>query len=531
MSSNKSNVEHNYRGRGQSAMGHYHHPEHGVQANEPARDYRNVSKGTPANSFMSVGMTAADYSRNSARYAARGMSTGKKVLLAIITVIVVLFLAAAAYAWSFLSGISGNIKLGNNYEIEKTLTKPVAGEPYWVLILGSDSREEDTDRARSDVMMLVRVDEKAKQVTLVSMPRDTKVEIEGYGTQKINAAYALGGAPLAIQTVEDFSGIKISHYAEIYFEGFSDLVDELGGVTVNVPEYANYDDIELQPGVQTLNGEEALVFARNRKTYARGDFTRTDCQRILVQALVTKVLSEPATEIPGTIEEASKCFATDMAVTDIIGLALNMQGLTSDDFYSAMAPSTTGMIGGASYTFTYINQWKAMMSKASDGKDPSIDETEAAICGTASTADYELDMNVPLPDDVQSALEKYWNGETVDVKTLGLNATSGLQPTTKPADTTSTSNEKYVGESGDKEYFYSENTQSQNRNSTSQSEGGYSGEEDDSGAGNSSSEDSNSSSAGGNEDSGGGQNSGTGGGENGGGESDSSGESADETAE
>lgn len=355
--------------------------------------------------------SASAYSRESANYEHRrgwaGLSTGKRVAV-VVAVILALALGIGGAALAMFWNNTREAAMVDN-SIQDALTPVDVVDPYWVLVLGSDSRAESSDRARSDALMMARVDPNTPSITLVSIPRDTKVHIEGYGTQKINAAFALGGAELAISTVEDYAGIKISHYAEIYFSGLTDLVDQLGGVTVDVPEYCSYKGVTLYPGEQELDGTQALTFARCRKTYAMGDFTRTQCQRILLQALVEKVLSQPVSALPGVIESATKCFSTDIPLEDLVALAMQLQGSGGAAFYSAMCPSTTGMVDGVSYTFTYINQWKLLMERADAGENPKLTKKEQEICGYTSTQYEELDMSEPLPEEVQSELQEYWD--------------------------------------------------------------------------------------------------------------------------
>ncbi len=357
--------------------------------------------------------SAAAYSRKNATYEHRrgwsSLATWQKRLFVIVLVLVALIAAAAGAAIALWQNTNEEVQIQDN-ELTESLTavEDENIDPYWVLILGSDSRSQKTDRARSDVLMMARIDPNTPRVTLVSIPRDTKVNIKGYGVNKINAAYALGGASLAVKTVESYAGIKISHYVEIYFSGLEDLVDKLGGVTVNVPEYVKYSDVELKPGKQSLTGHQALIFARCRKTYTQGDFTRTQCQRILVSALVKKVLAQDATNLPSVVTSAAKCFKTDMALEDLIALAQRMQGLTSKNIYSGMAPSTTGMVDGVSYTFTYINQWKVIMQKAKQGKKPTLTDEEKTICGSVATNTEDMDMSESLSKDIKSQLEKYW---------------------------------------------------------------------------------------------------------------------------
>lgn len=355
---------------------------------------------------------AAAYSRDNASYEHRrgwrALSTVKKVAIVVIILLALACGVAGGAVLAFWQNAQEDAQIQDEGLTEVLEPVEETIDPYWMLILGSDSRAEASDRARSDVIMLCRIDPETPRVTMVSIPRDTKVEIDGYGTQKINAAYALGGRKLAVKTVSKYAGVKISHYAEIYFSGLEDLVDQLGGVTVNVPEYVNYSDVTLQPGKQELNGHEALIFARCRKTYTQGDFTRTKCQRILVKAMVEKVLAQPATKIPGILEKATKCFSTDLALEDLVTLATKMQSIGSDGFYSGMCPSTTGMVDGVSYTFSYVNQWKLLMQKADAGEKPKLTKKEIEICGYTATNTADLDMKSGLPSDVQTALEEYW---------------------------------------------------------------------------------------------------------------------------
>lgn len=351
------------------------------------------------------------YQRGDGRYTHRKSRSSRKKRLAIgiVACLVAVFGVFGGLAFAWWQTTAGNIGLVDP-SIQEELKEPVVSEPYWTLILGSDSRENAQEGSRSDVILLARIDQAGKKVTLVSIPRDTKVTINGQ-TMKINAAYGVGGPKQAIATIEEFAGIEISHYVEIYFDGFSTLVDQLGGIEVDVPQRASYHGVTIEPGLQTLDGKEALTLARVRKSYVDGDFTRTKMQRLLVQALISKVLQQDVSQIPGTINAISNCFSTDIPLQDLVSLATSLQGMGSDSIYMAMAPSTTGMIGAASYTFTYIDQWKLIMQKANEGEDPNLSEKEAELCGTRSTKEYDLDMAQPIDEDVMAALEEYWQEE------------------------------------------------------------------------------------------------------------------------
>jgi LCP family protein required for cell wall assembly len=172
------------------------------------------------------------------------------------------------------------------------------------LIVGSDSRDGltpeqeqalatggDTGPKRTDTIMLVHVPKSGK-TTMVSIPRDSYVPIPGEGSDKINAAFAWGGAPLLVQTVEEATGLRIDHYAEIGFSGFAGIVDAVGGVNVCLD--SPIDDplagINLPAGCQDLTGSEALGFVRTRAT-AMADLDRMNNQRKFMSALLSKATS------------------------------------------------------------------------------------------------------------------------------------------------------------------------------------------------------------------------------------------------
>ena len=187
--------------------------------------------------------------------------------------------------------------------------RPAPGNGTNWLVVGSDSRQGltadqeqtlatggDIGNGRTDTILLVHLPGfgSGGRATMVSIPRDSYVAIPGYGRDKINAAFALGGAPLLAQTVEQATGLRLNHYAEIGFSGFASLVDALGGVTV-CPTAAIDDPlagIDLPAGCQHLNGRAALGYVRTRAT-PRADLDRMIDQRRFMAALLDRV-SSPA---------------------------------------------------------------------------------------------------------------------------------------------------------------------------------------------------------------------------------------------
>ncbi|WP_028987791.1 LCP family protein [Thermicanus aegyptius] len=167
--------------------------------------------------------------------------------------------------------------------------------PFTLLILGIDSRGEA--KARSDTMMIAAINPILHKVTLLSIPRDTRIKTIKYGHEKINHTMFLGGVPLVEDTLESFLGISIDRYITIDFEGFRRLIDALGGIEVDVKKRMKYrdpsdgTDINLKPGKQRLNGKEALDYARYRKSDIGrddSDFERIARQQQVMRALLKK---------------------------------------------------------------------------------------------------------------------------------------------------------------------------------------------------------------------------------------------------
>ena len=302
----------------------------------------------------------------------KGKGTAKKIVKGVLLALFILVVGVTAAGVIYVGVLNGKIQ--NVSEELAAVLDSSDDSTFYVLVLGSDTRTDDTDGSRSDSIMLVRVDTETPAITIISIPRDTQVYIEGYGTCKINAAYAYGGAALAVTTVEELAGVEISHVVEVDFSGFEAIVDALGGVYVYVPANTSYDGITLEEGYQTLNGEEALVLARCRKTYATGDYQRTENQRNLAIAILNGVLSTSITNMPNVINTICDAVSTDMSVTEILALAIQLRGLDTSEVMTAVAPSYTGTENGVSYVFLYEDEWEEMMARVDAGLDPNGDE-------------------------------------------------------------------------------------------------------------------------------------------------------------
>lgn len=194
-----------------------------------------------------------------------------------------------------------------------------------ILLIGQDRKDGET-RARSDTMILCTFNKTRKTLTMTSFLRDLYVQIPGYQNNRINAAYTAGGMKLLNQTLEKNFGVAVDGNIEVDFTQFSKIVDLLGGVTLELRQ----DEAEsinsgvpgtLRAGLQLLNGEQALAYARIRKLDADGDFSRTDRQRKLLRALLSTYQTSSFTTILSLLDEILPMITTDLTQDQILGYA------------------------------------------------------------------------------------------------------------------------------------------------------------------------------------------------------------------
>ncbi|KAF0824988.1 LytR family transcriptional regulator [Cytobacillus firmus] len=163
-------------------------------------------------------------------------------------------------------------------------------EPFSVLMLGVDER--DGDKGRSDTMIVLTVNPSDKSIKMLSIPRDTRTEIVGRGFEdKINHAYAFGNEEMSMATVENFLDIPLDYYIKVNMEGFKDIVDAVGGITVNSSLAFNQEGYQFTEGSNNLDGNAALAYVRMRKQDPNGDFGRQDRQRQIIQGVIKKGMS------------------------------------------------------------------------------------------------------------------------------------------------------------------------------------------------------------------------------------------------
>jgi len=196
-----------------------------------------------------------------------------------------------------------------------------------ILLIGQDARE-GTEGSRSDSIMICTYNQRTNTLCLTSLLRDLYVPIPGHGSNRINAAYAFGGRDLLQQTVEDCFQLEIDGCVEVDFGQFSEIIDLLGGVRIDLraDEAALISEetgTQLSEGIQSLNGSQALAYARIRKLDADGDFSRTNRQRTVIQAILESYRNAGTGTILKLVYNLLPMISTDMDAGQILALAIS----------------------------------------------------------------------------------------------------------------------------------------------------------------------------------------------------------------
>jgi LCP family protein required for cell wall assembly len=269
----------------------------------------------------------------------------KRVLIALVLVLVLALVWGILGYLSFRSGVKdANERLPNSARAALTPQEGMLlSNPSTILVLGIDEggARGRTGSSRSDAIILVRSDPDEGRLALLSIPRDLRVQIPGRGTDKVNAAYAYGGAALAVRTVQSVTGLQINHIVVVNFGTFARVIDALGGVTIDVPrailsnrfecpektqaECSRWKGWRFRKGQQEMDGRSALIYARIRENQLNpneNDITRGGRQQAVISAIADEVVSF-GTYLRGPFigDDLVRPLATDLSAGQLVQLA------------------------------------------------------------------------------------------------------------------------------------------------------------------------------------------------------------------
>ncbi|NTW05056.1 MAG: LCP family protein [Peptococcaceae bacterium] len=321
-----------------------------------------------------------------------------------------------------------------------------------VLVIGTDTRQGE-DTARADTLMMCSVDTEKNLISILSIPRDTRVDIPGHGYDKINSSTIYGGPAMAMRTVSGLLGVRISKYAMIDYEGFKNLVDALGGVTMDVQHRMYHYDpqdrgaytIDIRPGLQELDGDKALQFVRYR-SYPLGDIQRTEQQQKFLTALIKEVL-QPTTvvKLPKIIIKTYGDVDTNLSLMEMKELAEAAGKMNASTVVTQTLPGKFLNYDGISYWEADPIQSRQIVAAIMEGQSGSkvvLGETTINTKSSDSGASEATDSN---PDSVTDPAT---NQEVGGVPSEDVNAWDSSNNTTGGSSSNTSSSSNSGGSKG-----------------------------------------------------------------------------------
>jgi LCP family protein required for cell wall assembly len=304
---------------------------------------------------------------------ARGWRRARKPLIGLLVCLLLLCAAGLAGVLWLEAKVDGSIqRLPDTFAgLDDRPAKPTSGaaaDAINILVLGTDTRSDapttgaeapgwKPGQARSDTMLLVHLDGDRRSASVISIPRDSWVDIPGRGKGKANWAYSFGGPTLTIETVEMMTDVRIDHLAVVDWDGFKALTDAVGGVEIDIPKtvYDSAHGIRWEAGPHHLDGEQALLYVRQRYGLKDGDLDRVARQQAFLRTLLKETLNQELRKNPDQVLDLLTLFAKHASVDDewsttqMAKLAASLRNLRTDDISFLTVPTDgTGMVGDQS---------------------------------------------------------------------------------------------------------------------------------------------------------------------------------------
>jgi len=284
------------------------------------------------------------------------MRVSRIVVLSLSVLVLVVAVAGVSLHLVARSRLSAMRTLPDPFgSIAATERPPASPARSLTLLLAGIDSERDTSPARSDALMLVRITADRRHAYVVSLPRDSWVNIPGHGMDKVNAAYAYGGQTLAVRTVERLTKVRVDHVAVVDMAGFRELTDALGGVVLTVPEdVTDPHFVSFAAGTRRFDGAAALAYVRERQGLPRGDLDRVRRQQEFLKAVLQQLAQEnDPLRLAAALDAATRTVAVDkgFGTGEMVRLLLDFRKLRGEVTFLTVPVAGVGMVGEASVIF------------------------------------------------------------------------------------------------------------------------------------------------------------------------------------
>lgn len=298
----------------------------------------------------------ASNSQNVNRDTKKKASKRDVILVTIFIIIIVLSLLSVTTVYlmnsRFFKNTENHQDSQNGGKIASEIVTPaeIKEKTQNFLICGIDYLEGSNRGKLTDVIMFVSFDIENKNVDVLQIPRDSYIG-DDYPTGKINAIYGQrngGGVDGLAKRINKTLNLTIDHYVTLDMNGFVSIIDKIGGVEVDVPNYIDLEGVQLYPGLQTLDGNKAQIFVRERHSYANGDLGRMEMQKVFMEALVEKVFSIDMSQAASLAPTLITNITTDMNISEILGFFNNLISVEKSKINFHTLPVTGGMYKGLS---------------------------------------------------------------------------------------------------------------------------------------------------------------------------------------
>ena len=305
--------------------------------------------------------------------ARRGRRRARKPLIGLLVCLLLLCAATLTGVLWLRAKVEGNIqRLPDTFAgLTDRPDKPSSGsaaDAMNILVLGTDTRSDtpttgsdapgwEPGQARSDTMLLVHLEGDRRSASVISIPRDSWVDIPGHGKGKVNWAYSFGGPRLTVETVEKMTDVRIDHLTVIDWDGFKALTDAVGGVDIDIPKtvYDSARGVRWEAGRHHLDGEQALLYVRQRYGLQDGDLDRVARQQAFLRTLLKEALEQELRKDPAQVLDLLTLFSKhasvddDWSTTQMAKLAASLRNLRTNDIsYLTVPTDGTGMVGDQS---------------------------------------------------------------------------------------------------------------------------------------------------------------------------------------